>query len=135
MPADAVVEEPPPAERRQQSATPPAAANGAAAASASAAEIEQDRAYYADLPLGLLHPAVLDHGAGAGSPATAGRRRYLCYFMHRHLEFRLLEAQSAAELGLEGGHAARRGAGCGGDAVDRGPAVVWEKPFDSRVRL
>ncbi len=121
---------------------PPAAespdgAESAAILSATAAEIEADRQYYAGLPLGLLHPVVLDYGA-----ATApGRRRYLNYFVHRHLEMRLPEAQAAAELALEGQHAARLGmghkgsscAGGGGGRSSGSPAVIWEKPFDNRV--
>lgn len=118
---------------------PPAAesrggAEPAASASATAAEIEEDRQYYAGLPLGLLRPLVLDYGAAA----APGRRRYLTYFLHRHLEMRLPEAQSAAELALEGGHAARLSGGSSGSSSagaggSGSPAVIWEKPFDNRV--
>lgn len=117
---------------------PPAAesrggAEPAASASATAAEIEEDRQYYAGLPLGLLRPLVLDYGAAA----APGRRRYLTYFLHRHLEMRLPEAQSAAELALEGGHAARLSGGSSGSSSagaggSGSPAVIWEKPFDNR---
>ncbi|KAL4439704.1 hypothetical protein ABPG75_002705 [Micractinium tetrahymenae] len=133
--ADAAKALPPPAE---QPPSGPGHSNGATPAAASfaastytTADFEQDREYYAGLPLGLLHPAVLDHGAAAGCPATAGRRRYLCYFLHRHLEFRLPDAQSAAEVALEGGHAARLDTGCRGGGGG-GAAVVWEKPFGNR---
>lgn len=98
---------------------------------ASSAAIEEDRLYYEGLPLGLLHPIVLDHGTAGSSPLTAGRRRFLCYFMHRHLEFRLPEVESLAAV-AEG-----RGTSTSGSSTSSsgGPAVLWEKPFGNRVRL
>lgn len=92
----------------------------------SAADL--DSLHYADLPLGLLSPTVLEYGTAAGSPLAAGRRRLLCYFLHRHLEFRLPEVEALASLESRGGPQASTVIGSGG------PAVVWEKPFANRVR-
>ena len=96
------------------------------------ADYEADAAHYKDLPLGLLHPTVIPHGsAGAHPELTAGRRRLLCYFMHRHLEFRLPEVESIAAAA---GSRASRGAGAPSSSGGERPAVVWEKPFGDRVR-
>lgn len=106
---------------------------GSLSTTASAADL--DRAHYEDLPLGLLHPTVLDHGTAAGSPLAAGRRRYLCYFLHRHLEFRLPEVESLARLAAEWqGGAAASSSGASGSCSggSPSPAVVWEKPFGDR---
>ena len=80
--------------------------------------------YYDTLPLGLPNPTVLDHGTAGvstGAALTAGRSRYLCYFVHRHLEFRLPEVESLAQA-------------VPAAAQGEGPPVVWEKPVGNRVR-
>lgn len=105
------------------------------------ADYEADAAHYKGLPLGLLHPTVIPYGSvGAHPELTAGRHRLLCYFMHRHLEFRLPEVESIAAAA---GRRASRGAGVPGSRAGANgssssggerPAVVWEKPFGDRVR-
>lgn len=128
MPADAAASAgaaPPP---------PPPARSDSAASSATPSEADLDALHYANLPLGLVSPTVIEHGTSAQHPAlTAGRRRYLCYFLHRHLECRLAEVESlagAARRRLNGFSSSTSGDGSGGE----GPAVVWEKPFGNRVR-
>lgn len=54
--------------------------------------------------------------------ALEGRRRFLCFFLHRHLSFRLTEFQSVAELLYGSSH--------GDDGL---PIVVWEKPAEGLV--
>lgn len=92
----------------------------------------------AGVPLGLSNAAVLDYGTAAQHPAlTAGRKRYLCYFLHRHLEFRLPEVTSLAEalLGARVNDGGDSSAGGPADAPPAAaPAVVWERPFGDRVR-
>lgn len=52
-----------------------------------------------------------------------GRRRLLCFFLHRHLSFRLAEFQSVAEMAY------------GRNTWDDGlPVVVWERPLDNMTR-
>ena len=51
-----------------------------------------------------------------------GRRRFLCFFLHRHLSFRLAEFQSVAE------HVYKKSKG-----MDGLPIVVWEKPAEGLV--
>jgi hypothetical protein len=57
---------------------------------------EQQRAA---LPLGILNPSVIPYGSSAQhAQLLAGRSRYLCYFLHRHLEFRVAEVECLAGL-------------------------------------
>lgn len=66
------------------------------AAATAAGLDEQQRAA---LPLGILNPAVIPYGTSAQhAQLLAGRSRYLCYFLHRHLEFRLAEVECLAGL-------------------------------------
>lgn len=51
-----------------------------------------------------------------------GRRRFLCFFLHRHLSFRLAEFQSVAQLLYKNSH-----------GVDGLPTVVWEEPAEGLV--
>lgn len=117
MPADA------PTAGAQPPPPPPPAVERSDSVSSSAApsEYDLDRLHYANLPLGLASPTVIDYGTsgvGGAGAAAAGRKRYLCYFMHLHLEFRLPEIESLAEAVRR-----RRGGSVGG------PPVVWERPF------
>ena len=148
----------PPLAAAAAAAAAPAAAKGAPPAGPfTAADYEADRQVYVDLPLGLLHAAVIPHGASAAHPAlTAGRKRLLCYFMHRYLEFRLPEVQALAEAARRGGTAygpnpsssssgggggssagsgAAAGAAARAAAEQQQPAVVWERPHGDRVGL
>jgi hypothetical protein len=101
-----------------------------------------DLEYDAKVPLGLADAAVIDNGAAAQHPAlTAGRKRYLCYFLHRHLEFRLPEITSLAEALLgdrsngESSIGSSSDSSGGTEALPAAPpAVVWERPFGNRVR-
>lgn len=122
-------------------APPPAAAVAAAVAAAAAevvalgpspseAEVAEDALHYEGLPLGLLSPTVIDNGAGASCPLVRNRKRFLCYFLHRHLEFRLPEVESLAQAAPSSSYQ-RQQSEDGGAAQP--PAVVWEKPFANRV--
>ena len=136
---------PPAAAAAATRALPPIPPSRSVSSFASEAELAEDAAQYADLPLGSAHAVVLPHGGGAtpeGAALTAGRHRYLCYFMHRHLEFRLPELEALADAGRRRLAArARRAArgsgsssGSGGDGPS-GPPVVWELPFGNRVSV
>ena len=117
---------------------PPQRNAGPGDAAALSAE-EADRLHYADLPLGLANPTVLAHGTSSGelgSSLTSGRCRYLCYFLHRHLEFRLPEVESlAAMAGGTGRGSSSMSSDSGSGGAAAAAAVVWEKPFGNRVRL
>ena len=74
---------PPPA---AAAALPPIPPSRSVSSFASEAELQEDVALYADLPLGSASSEVLQNGGGdtpEGAALTAGRRRYLCYFRHR----------------------------------------------------
>lgn len=70
------------AERQEQPPSEP----GSAAAEPEAAE------EFCDVDLGT-RSEVLPHGA----EAPPGLQRYLCYFIHRYLEFRLPEVEALAQ--------------------------------------
>lgn len=114
---------------------PPQRNAGPGDAAALSAE-EADRLHYADLPLGLANPTVLEHGTSSGelgSSLTSGRCRYLCYFLHRHLEFRLPEVESlAAMAGGTGRGSSSMSSDSGSGGAAAAAAVVWEKPFGNR---
>lgn len=72
----------------------------------------------------VVEPGVVDryHVVDRGE-RLAGRRRLLCFFLHRHLSFRLAEFQSVAEMAY------------GRTEHDDGlPVVVWERPLDDMTR-
>ena len=68
--------------------------------------------------VGRAQPAA--EGQDEGKPSTSGRsdsftagpQRYLCYFLHRYLDFRVAEVNALASL-----------AGC------KPGEVIWEEPF------
>ncbi|KAI7836781.1 hypothetical protein COHA_009361 [Chlorella ohadii] len=149
--ADAPLPPPPAA----AAALPPIPPSRSVSSFASEAELQEDVALYADLPLGSASSLVLQNGGGdtpEGAALTAGRRRYLCYFRHRYLEFRLPEVEALADAARRRlASKQRRGAAAGGSSSDdgsggngsgeassgtaevpSGPAVVWEKPFGNR---
>ncbi|KAI3434388.1 hypothetical protein D9Q98_002466 [Chlorella vulgaris] len=116
-----------------------------------------DEPQRAALPLGILNPAVIPYGSSAQhAQLLAGRSRYLCYFLHRHLEFRLAEVECLAGLvqqqqrqkerqqqkeqqdGQEEGREAQQEAEQQQAKEQQGEqpegqqrAVVWEKPFEN----
>lgn len=132
---------PAPTTGEQHGAAPPAAAANNADVGPHAGlpdldPYEADHELYLGLPLGSAHAQVLPHGtAAAASPLTAGRRRFLCYFMHRHLEFRLPEIEALAALAEGHGAPSISCSFAGsGDGGVRFLPVVWELPFSNRVR-
>lgn len=77
---------PPPLPLPAAAGLPPIPPSRSVSSFASEAELEEDVAMYAGLPLGSASSVVLDNGGSEtlkGAALTAGRRRYLCYFMHR----------------------------------------------------
>ena len=77
---------PPPAPAAAALPLPPIPPSRSVSSFASEAELEEDVAMYAGLPLGSASSVVLDNGESEtpeGAALAAGRRRYLCYFMHR----------------------------------------------------
>ncbi len=77
---------PPPPPPAAAAALPPIPPSRSVSSFASEAELQEDVALYADLPLGSASSVVLENGgsdAPEGAALTAGRRRYLCYFRHR----------------------------------------------------
>ena len=48
---------------------------------------------YDSVSLGLANPHIVPSGT-----VLPGRRRYLFFYLHRHLNFRLAESQALAEI-------------------------------------
>lgn len=65
--------------------------------------------------VGLTSPYIVQHGT-----IIPGRHRYLCYFLHRYLAFRLPEVQALAEIANNGSPI---------DAEDGLPILVWENSY------
>lgn len=77
---------PPPSAAAPPPPLPPIPPSRSVSSLASEAELEEDKAMYHGLPYGSTSSVVLEHGGSEmpeGAALTAGRRRYLCYFMHR----------------------------------------------------
>jgi len=73
----------------------------------------------------VVEPGVVDrYHVVERDTRLEGRRRLLCFFLHRHLSFRLAEFQGVAEMAY------------GRTEHDDGlPVVVWERPLDDLTRV
>lgn len=60
---------------------------------ASETEYANALADFANVPLGICCPYIVDKGV-----SLPGRSRYLLVFRHRYLDFRLAEVQALAEI-------------------------------------
>ena len=71
----------------------------------------------------VVEPGVVDrYHVVDRDTRLPGRRRLLCFFLHRHLSFRLAEFQSVAEMAY------------GRTEHDGLPVVVWERPLGDMTR-
>ena len=54
---------------------------------------EEDGMDFGAVAYGSAHPHIVEHGS-----LLPGRSRYLCFFIHRHLSFRLAETEALGEV-------------------------------------
>ncbi|GAB4813919.1 hypothetical protein N2152v2_000965 [Parachlorella kessleri] len=73
--------------------------------------------YYQEVALGSCRSTFVEAG---NEPPQPGLKRYLCYFLHRFLEFRIPEIEALAELAT--------GPLLSAAPRDRQPSVLWERP-------
>ena len=77
-----------------------------------------------EFPHVVVEPGVIDgYEPVEWGARVEGRRRLLCFFLHRHLSFRLAEFQGVAEIAY------------GRTTWDDGlPVALWERPIDDMTR-